>query len=309
MCDDFTESDNERWLEQNIGRRGLVRMGVGAVAIIAMPGCASGPEASAPATSASSGETAGKAPLQSATSSRAVVIETPDGKADGHFVFPREGKHAGVILWPDIAGLREAYQKMAERLAEQGFAVLVVNQYYRSAKAPILSSLAEWKTDAGKEKLKPMIEAITPEATTRDGAAFVKFLDAQPETDTTKKLATSGYCMGGPFAVRTAAASPRVGAVASFHGASLVTDKPDSPHLLLGKTQARFLFAIAKNDDERQPEAKTKLKEAADAAGRPAEVEVYPAQHGFCTIDAPVYDQAQAERAWARMLATFEAGS
>lgn len=323
MCDDITEEENAGWIEQKLSRRELV-LGLGAAAVL--PGCASdgaaqraeepassatsstGAEASSSAASSNSATpsfSASIVPL--ATASRRVQISTPDGKADGFFVAPRERKAAAVILWPDIAGLREAYETMGTKLAELGFAVLVVNQYYRSAVAPVLASFAEWRTDAGKAKLKPMIDAINPEATTRDAAAFVAWLDGQPEVDVKRKIGSGGYCMGGPFAIRTAVAAPaRVGAAASFHGANLATDKPDSPHLLLGKTQAAFLIAIAKNDDERQADAKTKLREAADTAKRPAEIEVYAAQHGFCTIDSPVYDKPEAERAWARMLALFQ---
>lgn len=323
MCDDVTEEENAGWTEQKLSRRELV-LGLGAAAVL--PGCASdgaaqrteepassatsstGAEASNSAASSNSATpsfSASIVPL--ATASRRVQISTPDGKADGFFVAPRERKSAAVILWPDIAGLREAYETMGTKLAELGFAVLVVNQYYRSAVAPVLASFAEWRTDAGKAKLKPMIDAINPEATTRDAAAFVAWLDGQPEVDVKRKIGSGGYCMGGPFAIRTAAAAPnRVGAAASFHGANLATDKPDSPHLLLGKTQAAFLIAIAKNDDERQADAKTKLREAADTAKRPAEIEVYAAQHGFCTIDSPVYDKPEAERAWGRMLALFQ---
>lgn len=325
MCDDVTEAENESWSAEQLGRRDLVLLGLGAVAVAAA-GCSSdgavdaakNPEATpsgngSAASTASSQLSGAPSPsgsvsvgTASATVSRRVSVTTPDGKADAFFVAPRDRPSPAVVVWPDIAGLREAYETMGTRLAEQGYAVLVVNQYYRSSPAPVLASFAEWRTDAGKAKLKPMIEAITAEATTRDAAAFVAWLDGQPEVDRKRKIGSSGYCMGGPFAIRTAAAAPlRVGAAASFHGANLVTEKPDSPHLLLAKTQASFLIAIAKNDDERQADAKTKLREAADAAKRPAEIEVYAAQHGFCTVDSPVYEKAEAERAWARMLATF----
>ena len=239
--------------------------------------------------------------------SRAVTITTPDGKADAFFVHPEGGKHPAVILWPDIAGLRDAYKTMGTRLAEGGYAVLVVNQYYRSSPAPILNSLSEWRSPEGQQKLAPMIAAITPAGTVRDAAAFVAWLDGQAEVDTGRKIGTCGYCMGGPFTVRTALANPaRVGAAASFHGASLVNDTPDSPHKLLAQTRAAYLFAIAQNDDARAPDDKVRLREAADAAKRPAEIEVYPAQHGWCTIDAPIYDKAQAEKAWGRMLALYK---
>lgn len=290
MCDETTEAENAVFLaRQGVNRRQFALAGAGAAAVAALPGCAT---ASAPG----------------AVASRPVVIETPAGKADAFFVHPATGTHPAVVMWPDIAGLRDAYKTMGTHLAGEGFAVLVVNQYYRSAPAPIMGSLMEWRTPAGQATLKPMIAQITPDGTVADAAAFVRWLDAQPEVDTARRIGTCGYCMGGPFTVRTALSSPeRVGAAASFHGGGLVGDAPDSPVNLLAKTRAAYLFAIASNDDERAPDDKTALRAAADAAGRPAEVEVYPAQHGWCTLDAPVYDKEQAEKAWSRMLALFSA--
>jgi len=241
-----------------------------------------------------------------ALSETRVSIPTPNGHADAIFIHPVHGTHPGIVLWPDIAGLRDAYKIMARRLAVAGYAVLVVNQYYRGSPAPLLSSFAQWRTPQGQAKLAPMIAALAPAAVTSDAAAYVHFLASQPAVDHQRKIGSVGYCMGGPFAVRTAAAAPtRVGAVASLHGASLVTDKPDSPHRLIAATQARYLFAIARGDDARSPGDKDALRAAAAAAHRPAEVEVYPAEHGWCTIDAPVYDHAQADRAFNRMLALF----
>jgi carboxymethylenebutenolidase len=235
-----------------------------------------------------------------------VNITTADGMADAFFVHPARGRHPGVIFWPDVAGLREVNKVMARRLAAAGHAVLVVNPYYRDAPAPIMDSLSEWRTPEGQAKLTPMRANVTPEAVSRDAAAFVAFLDGDAAIDTRRKIGTQGYCMGGPFTVRTAAAAPgRVGAAASFHGGGLVEDKPDSPHRLLGKTKASYLFAIARNDDARQPEAKDALRKAAAEAGRPAEIEVYPADHGWCVADAPAYDPTQAERAWDRLLALY----
>lgn len=284
MCDEFTEAENAEFI---LNRREFASLGAGAAALATLPGCASAAEAP--------------------TASRMVVIDTPDGKADAFFVYPKKGKHAAVIMWPDIAGLRDAYKTMGTRLAAAGYAVLVVNQYYRSSPAPILGSLMEWRTPAGQEKLKPMIGAITPSGTTTDAAAFVSWLDAQKEVNSKKRIGSCGYCMGGPFTVRTAFANPaRVGAAASFHGGGLVGDAADSPINLIAKTRAAYLIAIAQNDDERAPKEKTQLRAAADAAKRPAEIEVYPAQHGWCTIDAPIYDRAQAEKAWGRMLALFK---
>lgn len=235
-----------------------------------------------------------------------VTIPTADGTADAFFVHPAKGRHPAVILWPDIAGLRDAKKAMARRLAAEGFAVLVVNQYYRSARTPVLRSFAEWRTPEAQARLKPMIAALSPEGTERDAAAFVRWLDGQKAVDTARGIGSSGYCMGGPFAVRTSHAAPgRVRAAASFHGGSLVTDRPDSPHRLLAATRASYLIAIARNDDAKEPNDKTVLKEAAAAAGRPAEIEVYQADHGWTVPDSPVYDAAEADRAYARLVALF----
>lgn len=299
MCDEITEQENDVWFQKNkIARRDIAKTGLGVAALSLAPACT---------TYASEGASDTKASATAAISSRTVTIKTADGTADAFFVYPSSGKYPAVIMWPDIAGLRDAYKTMATRLAESGYAVLVVNQYYRSAPAPIMSTMAEWRTEAGQAKLKPMLAARTNEGVTRDGAAFVDWLDQQKEVDTSKKIGSCGYCQGGAATIRTAAIRPaRVGAVASFHGGGLATDEADSPHLLFPTMRAAMLLAIAQNDDERDPEAKSKLRTAADATGRTAEIEVYPAQHGWCTIDAPVYDQAQAERAWARMLQLYK---
>ena len=315
MCDEETEADNARWLTQARLHRREVGMGAGAVVATLMAGCGPSPApapAKTPSASAGEGPPAREPSESSATSAaptgRTVTIETPDGTAEGFFVAPSGARHPGVLVWPDVAGLRGAFETMATRLAEQGYAVLVVNPYYRSAKMPILETFSQWQTEEGKAKIAPMREALTPEGIASDGAAFVAWLDAQPEVDTARKIATTGYCMGGPFTFRTAAAAPeRVGAIGSFHGGGLVTKNADSPHLLFSKMKAAALVCIAQNDDERQPEAKSTLKQAAESAHVPAEIEVYPAQHGWCVTDSPVYDEQQAERAWARMLATFSA--
>ena len=204
------------------------------------------------------------------------------------------------------AGLRDAYKEMGRRLAGEGYAVLVVNHYYRSGPAPVFDTMAQWRTPEGQARLQPMIAALSPAGTMRDAAAFAAWLDQQGAVDTARGMGTQGYCMGGPYAVRTAAAVPgRVQAAASFHGAALVTAAPDSPHRLLDKTRARYLFAIAKNDDARSPDDKQVLRTAAEAARRPAEIEVYAADHGWCTLAAPSYDKAEAERAWGRLLALY----
>ncbi|MEY4238829.1 MAG: hypothetical protein RL339_1430 [Pseudomonadota bacterium] len=287
MCDDLTAIEEEQALDaRGIDRRSFAGLGAVGLAALAAP-------------------LAAKAPAGLAE--QMVTVTTPDGKLDAFFVHPAKGKHPAVILWPDIAGLREAYKVMARRLAADGHAVLVLNQYYRSAPAPHFNAITEWRTPEGQAKLRPMIPLLTPEAIERDAKAAVAWLDGQKAVDRKRGIGSSGYCMGGPFTVRTAHAAPnRVRAAASFHGGSLVTDKPDSPHQLLKATKAGYLFAIARNDDARAPGDKDTLREAAKAAGRPAEVEVYPADHGWCTIDSPVFDKVQADRAWERMLALFK---
>ncbi len=291
MCDDFTDSENDSWMKAHaLGRREFAGLGAGASVALMLPGAAMAASGTA----------------QPAVTASTVSIPMAEGTADAYFVHPAKGRHPAVILWPDIAGLREAYQVMGTRLAQAGYAVLVVNQYYRSAKAPILKTFAEWRTEEGQARLKPMIAAITPAGTSADAASFVDWLAKQPAVQPKRKMSSCGYCMGGPFTFRTAAARPeQVGAIASFHGARLAADAVDSPHLLLPKMKARLLIAIAQNDDAREPSAKDTLSNAAKAAGRAAEIEVYPAQHGWCTIDAPVYDKVQAEKAWGRMLAMF----
>ena len=305
MCDDLTELDNQAWFAKNgLKRRDLAKLGAGAAALSITAsitaGCATYAEEDGTSTITKSAK--GKT-----TRARSVSITTTDGIADAFFVYPSKGKHPAIIMWPDIAGLRDAYKTMGTRLAEAGYAVLVVNQYYRNAPAPIMATMAEWRTEAGQAKLKPMIEKMTSEAVTRDGGAFVDWLDKQPEVNKKKKIGSCGYCQGGAATIRTAATRHiRVGAVASFHGGGLATDKADSPHLLFPTMRAAMLLAIAQNDDERDPAAKDRLRAAADAAARSAEIEVYPAQHGWCTIDAPVYDEVQSNRAWARMLALYQ---
>lgn len=233
---------------------------------------------------------------------REVSIPTPDGTSDAYFVAPASGTAPGVLVWPDVFGLRPAFRQMGRRLAESGYSVLVVNPFYRQKKAPTAPQGGQTPI----AEVLPMMQALSPAMHLSDGKAFVAWLDAQPEVDQTRKLGTTGYCMGGPIAVRTATVAPqRVGAVATFHGSAMVTTAPDSPHRLVAQTQAHYLIAIAENDDAKDPQAKASLRAAFDSVKLSAEVEVYPAAHGWCPPDTRVYDAAQAERAWTRMLATF----
>ena len=286
MCDETTERDVDTALGNAMTRRRFTAVAVAAAAAAIMPW--------ARGAAAVTGED--------------VSVETPDGRADCYFTHPATGAHAGVIVWPDILGLRPAFRAMGDRLASSGYAVLVVNPYYRQTRAPVVPEGASFRDAATREVVMPLYQSLSAEGNVTDAKAFVAFLDAQPAVDTARKIGTTGYCMGGPMTMRTAAAIPgRIGAGASFHGGGLATAEESSPHLLVPKMRASFLFAIAENDDENDPEAKVTLREAFDAADLDAEIEVYAgALHGWCPPDSAVYDEEQAERAWARLLALFE---
>jgi carboxymethylenebutenolidase len=232
-----------------------------------------------------------------------VSITTPDGTADCYFVHPSTGTAPGVLVWPDIFGLRPAFRNMGKRLAESGYSVLVVNPFYRVKKAPT----ADQGSATPIPQLLPLAQAMTETTEFTDAKAFLGWLDKQASVAKNRKMGTQGYCMGGPMAFRTAAAVPdRVGAVASFHGGGLVTDMPNSPHLQAAKTKAQLLIAIAANDDMRAPNEKDVLKETFAKANRPAEIEVYTGSaHGWCPPDSQVYSEPLAEKAWARLLALY----
>jgi carboxymethylenebutenolidase len=232
-----------------------------------------------------------------------VTITTPDGSADCYFVHPSSGAAPGVLMWPDIFGLRPAFRQMGQRLAESGYSVLVVNPFYRTKKAPT----AEKGGATPLQDVMPFGRSLNETIHMADAKAFIGWLDKQASVARNRKMGTQGYCMGGPIAFRTAAAVPeRVGAVASFHGGGLVSDQPNSPHLQASKTKAQFLVCIAANDDERRPKDKDSLKETFEKAGLPAEIEVYTGtMHGWCPPDSTVYNEPLAEKAWTRLLALY----
>ena len=288
MCDERTLRDADDYLRRsgNLTRREFGALSVGTGLAMLLP----------------------RAANALAVTAADVEVTTPDGTADCHFVHPSSGTHPGVLIWPDALGLRPAFERMGRRLAESGYAVLVVNPYYRTERAPVLPEGASFRDEATRNKIFPLMRSLSAATNVMDANAFIGFLDGQSAVAGDRKMGTMGYCMGGPMTMRTAAAHPeRIGAGASFHGGRLVTDAPDSPHLLVGKMQARYLFAIAENDDKKDPAAKKVLRDAFDAAGRPAEIEVYAGTlHGWCPPDSAVYHEAQAERAWSRLLALFE---
>lgn len=236
-----------------------------------------------------------------------VIFDAAGGKMDAFFARPVDGKHPGIIVWPDIAGLRDSFMSMSRRLAGEGYSVLVLNPYFQDQEAPQFDDFDAWREQGGMEKVGPWRAKLTPEAVMETAKAAVAFLDKQDSVDTSKGIGTQGYCMGGPFTVWTAAAVPeRVKAAASFHGGGLVGEEATSPSQMLAQTQASYLFAIAKNDDARAPGDKDALKAAATAAGRQAEIKVYPADHGWTVADSPVYDYDQDDASWVRLLNLYK---
>jgi carboxymethylenebutenolidase len=282
MCD----SDNNQGLVQvtDLTRRAVMMTGIAAAGIA----------------------TAGFA---DAVTEKDVTIKTPDGTADAALFYPNgKGPWPAVLVWPDILGLRPVFREMGKRLAAQGYVVLVPNPFYRSKKAPVVEGTFDFSKPENRAVVMGYRQAMTDPGIDGDATAYIAFLDTQPQTNKRKRVGVQGYCMGGPLSFRTAAAVPnRIGAVGSFHGAGLVTAQPSSPHLLIPKTKAAYLVAIAKNDDAREPESKNTLKAAFAAAKRPATVEVYPADHGWCVPGSQVYDQTAAEKAWAELTKLYKA--
>lgn len=236
-----------------------------------------------------------------------VVIKTPDGLCDALFVHPVDEKSPAVLIWPDILSLRPAFRRMATRLAESGYAVLCVNPYYRDSEAPVVEPGESFQDDPTRSKVMPMYRNLSAKTHKRDAEAFVSWLDEQDAVDSNRKMGTMGYCMGGPIIMRTAAAVPsRIGAACSYHGGGLVTNREDSPHLLIPNMNANFLIAIAENDDQREPGTKTVLRDTFNKYSLEAEIEVYEgAMHGWCVLDSRVYNQEAAEKAWSRTLDLF----
>jgi carboxymethylenebutenolidase len=282
MCDqhDFDEMEYARRVALSRRQFGFLSVGAGLAALLPPPADA------APVTG------------------RSVDIRTPAGVCDAYFTHPESGTHPGVLMWPDIFGLRPTFQHMADRLAQSGYAVLVVNPFYRLKRAPTSPPHPSFSDPATRTELMAMMKSLTPEITVTDARALVPWIRSQPVVGKTRKMASTGYCMGGPFTLRTAAEFPElIGAGATFHGAALVTDGADSPHLLIPRIKAQYLMAIAESDDKKQPDAKTILRDAFARAHLRAEIEVYPGTiHGWCVPDSQVYNHDEAEKAWARQL-------
>jgi carboxymethylenebutenolidase len=240
---------------------------------------------------------------------RGVSFATADGTLDGFFVQPESGKHPAVILWPDIAGIRDSKRNIARKLAGAGYAVLVVNPYYRDVAGEQFADFAAFIADGGFQKVGPWRKQLDAEAIMRDATAIAAWLDQQDGVDTARGIGTQGYCMGGPFTIWSVAAVPgRIKAAASFHGGGLVREgNPMSPHNLLDKVDAQLLIAVAQDDDAKAPQDKVTFADAARAAEVPATVTVYPGDHGWMVSDSPAYDATAAARGEADLKALYAA--
>ena len=236
-----------------------------------------------------------------------VTIATADGMCDAAlFHPPGDSRWPGAIIFTDVLGLRPVFREMGRRLAGNGYCVLVPNPFYRTRKAPVIDGPFDFTKPEDRAKLAPLTAPLSRATQITDTGAYIGWLSVHPRVKPRKKIGVSGYCMGGPYTLVAASVAPgRIGAVGSFHGGGLVTDKPDSPHLLIAKIKAACYLGVANNDDQRQPDAKDKLKAAFADAKLPAEVEVYPANHGWCVRDNPTYDAASAERAWAHLTSLY----
>ncbi len=285
MCD----SDNHQGFiaDTSFTRRSVVLTISSVAAVAAMPGVA----------------------LASDVTEIDVMVPTPDGTADAVLFHPAgKGSWPAVLMWPDILGLRPIFREMGRRLAGAGYTVLVPNPFYRTKRAPIITGAFDFNKPEDRAKLNGLRESLNDAAIDRDATAFINFLDKQRQTNKRKGAGVQGYCFSGPFAFHTGAVrSDRIRAVATFHGGGLVTKDANSPHLLIPKTKASFVVAIARNDDEKQPDAKNTLKATFASAKRPATVEVYPADHGWCVAGGGSYNEAAAEKAWAELLKLYRA--
>lgn len=286
MCD---KGEVETWARAALTRRQIGALGAAG----AVSACAPTAGGTSPTTSSNIVE-------------RNVSFTTPDGTLDGEFFHAARGKSPGVILWPDIAGIRPAKRQMARRLAEAGYAVLLANPYYRDVRGQQFADFAAFAGGGGWQKVGPWRGRFNADTILTDARAAAGWLRQQKEVDSARGIGAQGYCMTGSFALIAPAATPELNAGASFHGGGLVTDNAKSPHRML-ESRHRYLVAIARNDDAKAPGEKNALRQAAAAANAQAEIEVYPADHGWCVPDSPSYNAAEAERAWGRLLALYQA--
>jgi carboxymethylenebutenolidase len=233
------------------------------------------------------------------------VLALPDGDVTPGLP---PAAYPGVLFIMDAVGLRPCIVEMARRIAGQGYAVLVPNVFYRAGRSPLVDPalLAPDRRDDRMARFGELFGACTPADWALDGPAYLDHLAARPETRD-EPVRVVGYCMGGRLGIALAAQCPdRVAAVAAFHPGGLVSDGPDSAHLLLPEVRARIYLGFADNDRSATPEAQATFAAAAAEAGRDYRGELYSgAAHGYTMSDLPAYDAAACDRHWAALFATF----
>lgn len=236
-------------------------------------------------------------------------VRTPDGTAEAHFYRPDgSGPFPGVLFFIDALLVRPSMHQMSERLASNGFAVLLPNVFYRAGQIAPFDTKNVWGNEGERNRLMALIHALDAASAMRDTAAYLDTLAQQPGVKP-GPLGAVGYCLGGRLAFTAAGAMPdRLGAVACIHGGQIATDAPESPHRQASKINAKLYFGIADNDRSCTPEQVKMLEGALDAAGVKYQAELYPgAAHGFAVPDSHAYNEAAAERHWERVVALFKA--
>jgi carboxymethylenebutenolidase len=234
---------------------------------------------------------------------QAIELKTSDGVVDCYYYTAAAGSGPGVLFLTDIRGVRPATREMAGRLAQDGYSVLLVNVFYRTRKPPAFDFPFVFGEEKTMRRFAELATPLTPAAIERDAAVLSAELAKLPGVRA-GKLGAVGHCFTGAVALRYAAACPdRIAAVASFHGGALVTEGPDSPHLVLPQVRASLYFAHAENDALMPAEGIRTLESALAAWGGKYESETYAgARHGWTGLDSPSYNEALEQRAHSKLL-------
>ncbi|AKT50452.1 dienelactone hydrolase family protein [Arsenicicoccus sp. oral taxon 190] len=236
-------------------------------------------------------------------------LPMPDGVCDAYLARPAEdGPHPPVLMIMDAIGLRPRLREMAERLADDGYLVLAPNVYYRAGRQPLfdIRLLSPGREQERRAVIDRLLTSLTPDLWRVDGPAYLTQLSELPGA-TEEDVRVVGYCMGGGLGLRLAAQCPDdVAVVCGFHAGRLVTDRPDSPHLLLPDVEARLYFGFADEDASMTRDDIERLRLAAEEADCDYEGEIYPAAHGFTMSDLPAYDEGATARHWEALLQVFD---
>ncbi|MGE2836663.1 dienelactone hydrolase family protein [Mycobacterium sp. SMC-4] len=236
------------------------------------------------------------------------AITTADGSCPVSLHLPDgDGPWPGIVMYPDAGGARDTFRAMADRLAGYGYAVLVPDVYYRDGDWAPFTMATVFTDPKERQRLFAMIKKVTPEFMAADANAFFDYLAARPEVRG-ESFGTTGYCMGGRTSLLVAGRVPqRVAAAMSFHGGGLVTEEPDSPHLLADRIRAAVYIGGAKDDRAFTKKDAESLDKALSDAGVEHTIEWYGAAHGFAVPDNAPFDEQAAEKHWDAMRSFFSA--